>query len=282
MEFDEGLAYSVARLLAMGLQGGEWHVVGAGGVIFLTQDGTQQGVGGLYQRAVSAESQVQVNAAPAGCGHVGLHGAEDGHVGPTEAVDALFSVADDEEGCALTPSPWQGEGWGGGGEAGQGVDDAPLAFVGILKLVHQHGVDLGLPAGAHVSVILQQGHGAGFQVVEVECPPRLFELLIFGQGVFEEAAQVGQGLGSLLVKCPGDRLIFADQGRDLGVVMGAQHGHCLASCYQFTGVPVAFGSADVGGTAQGCQAGEKRLRVAARPRGFHLVPVGKYLAAGQF
>ena len=53
-------------------------------------------------------------------------------------------------------------------KSGQGIDNLPLAMIGILKFVHQQdGLDFLLPAGPDGRVAGQQAGGHLFQIIEV-------------------------------------------------------------------------------------------------------------------
>ena len=135
----------------------------------------EQGIGDRQQGFVRAEGEVQVNVLPTGCGHVGLHSAEHSHVSAAKPINGLFRIAHHKQRADL-----------GFGKSGQSVDDAALALVGVLELVHQHGADLGLPARSHGGVLGQERGCPHFQVVKVQRLTLVLQLLIHGDGLLEQ------------------------------------------------------------------------------------------------
>ncbi len=98
MKLDVGALDARDGVLAVGLDGGEGLGPGALWVGLLAQHGPEQVVQRLYQSPVSAVRGHQGPALAAARSHDALSlGAEDGHIGPPEAVDRLLGVPDDEE-----------------------------------------------------------------------------------------------------------------------------------------------------------------------------------------
>jgi hypothetical protein len=73
---------------------------------------------------VGPEAELDLRRHPAAGLHLPPFAPEDAHIGAAEPVDALASVADREQTAWAPP--------------GQRIDDAPLALVGVLELIHQH------------------------------------------------------------------------------------------------------------------------------------------------
>ena len=102
----------------------------------------------------------------------GLAGVEvDGHVGPSESVDRLLRVADEEQrpGPGAQSAPVVGDGVGVGDE-GRQLD---LERVGVLELVEQEAAVVVGESGAHGEPMVRLGQDAPSQdqqVVEAELP----------------------------------------------------------------------------------------------------------------
>ncbi len=171
VQLDKWLADPFSGRRPVGTQRCKGHVVRVSWVVLGAEDRLEQGIGDRQQGVVRAEGEVQVNVLPTGGGHVGLHTAEYGHVRAAKPINGLFGIAHHKERSTLTPQPPLPHRERGSpylwGETGQGIDNATLALVGVLELVHQHGADLGLPARPHGGVLGQERRCPHFQVVKV-------------------------------------------------------------------------------------------------------------------
>jgi hypothetical protein len=84
---------------------------------------------------------------------------EDGYIGPAEAVDGLLGVPNNEKLLAIV----------------QQGNQVPLPLIGVLKLVHQDGLDQSPPVGEHGLVFPQELQGASLQVVKIQRVPVALE-----------------------------------------------------------------------------------------------------------
>ena len=154
--------------------------------------------------------------------------AEDLDLGAPEAVNRLLAVADDEEVAVV---------------AAKRVDDLPLPVVGVLIFVHEQGVELLLPEGAHVRVLAKEGEGQRFQVVKIQrlafVLARAVERGGAGDEPFEGLLQLGQE--AVGVVAGGGQLSGAtfpviaqlfEQRRDLLLVVRAAGPRLLAAAHQ--------------------------------------------------
>ena len=91
-----------------------------------------------------------------------------GDVRPTEAVDRLLRVADDEEASGHRPQPGDVVGGLVGREGGEADGDLQLDRIGVLELVEQDAAVALVQPGAHVGSHRQQAAGEDEQVVELE------------------------------------------------------------------------------------------------------------------
>jgi len=206
---------------------------------------------------VGAKRRLQRQPLPAPLLNIAFDLAEDAYIGAPKAVDGLFPVSHDEE--------LRAGGAGVGGRPGQGVDDGPLVVVGVLKLVHQHGLEFGAPARPDVGVALQEVAGAALQVVEVEAVEGGLALRVARVGVVEQVAQGQGGQGGALFDARVGR-----EGQEVGhgAVGLAQGAEGLSGRVEIASIaPEAFAAAL---KVEPIQRGEVgRLRVEAGEPGGH-------------
>ena len=154
------------------------HVVRPHRVRLGADHGPEQFTHAVQQGLVAAGGAVEVNRQTALVPDALLLSAEDGYVRPAEAVDGLAHVTNDEQAA---------------GFPGQGAYNSALALVGVLELVHQDGLQLGLPAGTDLWII-QQAPGEALQIVKIERLAGRQEVEIGLLNLFKGILQQGQQL----------------------------------------------------------------------------------------
>ena len=110
-------------------------------------------------------------------------------VGPPEAIDRLFRIADDEQlaGNRCDPPPVAF----GRIVGGQQQQDLGLQRVGVLELVDEDMREPRLERPADARVLRQQIAGAQQQVDEIERAGALLEPLVAGNGIAKLVVQQG-------------------------------------------------------------------------------------------
>ena len=106
----------------------------------------------------------QLDETPAVARHSIAIVAEHTRLGVAEAVDRLIDIANRVEAAGRTQQRQQ----------------ACLTSVGVLKLVHQDVVELGLHAPPDLRIFFQEAHGVFFQIVVIQTAGFLFSLTIEG------------------------------------------------------------------------------------------------------